>query len=162
MNTVTWIHFGAVLSGFLLVVLPLLYAGIVDARTKQIPNRVLPFLLASGVIHLMMAGFSLSAVFWAVIGFLAGGIPLLLLAFITKGKCVGFGDIKLAACAGFALGIASYLVLMAALCLFLIGSSIICIVKKLPLNTPLPFGPFYTVTVLVVYITIAIVTFFRF
>lgn len=161
MNTGTWIRFWAVLSSCLLVALPLLYAGIVDAKTRQIPNRVLPFLIASGIIHLMMTGFSQSAVFWAVVGFLAGGIPLLVVALITKGKSVGFGDIKLAACAGFALGIASYPVLMAALCLFLLGGAVICAVRKTPLNTPLPFGPFYAVTVLVVYITIVVVTFFR-
>ncbi|MFT9076357.1 prepilin peptidase [Ethanoligenens sp.] len=161
MNTGTWIHFWAVLSSCLLVVLPLLYAGIVDAKTRQIPNRVLPFLIASGVIHLMMIGFSPSADFWAICGFFAGGLPLLILAFFTKGKCVGFGDIKLAACAGFALGIASYPVLMAALCLFLIGSSVFYAAKKTRMNTPLPFGPYYAAAALVVYSTIAVATFFR-
>lgn len=161
MNIGTWIRFGALLSSFLLVALPLLYAGFVDAKTKQIPNRVHPFLLAAGVIQLMLAGFSVFAIVWAVVGLCAGGVPLLLLAFITKGKCVGAGDIKLAACAGFVLGMASYPVLMAALCLFLAGGSIRCVVKKTPVNTPLPFGPFYAVTVLVVYIAIAVVTFFR-
>lgn len=161
MHTVTWIHFWAVLSSCLLVVLPLLFAGIVDARTRQIPNRVLPFLIASGIIHLMMTGFSLSADFWAVCGFFAGGLPLGILAVLTKGKCVGFGDIKLAACAGFALGIASYPVLMAALFLFLIGSSVSCATKKTRMNTPLPFGPYYATAALAVYSAIAVVTFFR-
>lgn len=158
MSTGTWIHFGAVLSSLLLVALPLLYAGIVDARTKQIPNRVLPFLIASGIIHLMMTGFSQSAVFWAVVGFLAGGIPLLILAFLTKGKCVGFGDIKLAACAGFALGILSYPVLMVALGLFIFGSLLICATKKLPFNTPLPFGPFYAVSGVIACAVVSVLT----
>ncbi|MFT8888967.1 MAG: prepilin peptidase [Ethanoligenens sp.] len=138
------IHEWAALSSFMLVALPLIYAGIKDAKTMKIPNRIHLMLLAVGVLHLFAAGFSIHAVLWAALGMFLGGFPLLILAVITKGKCVGGGDVKLAACAGFVFGgLLSYLVLCAALLLFLFGGLIICGAKKRKLDTPLPFAPFY-------------------
>lgn len=152
LNIYVWMQTGS----YILVMLLLAYAGIKDAKTMLIPNRVHPMLLAAGVLRLFSSGITVHAILWAAAGMVLGGAPLLILAFITKGRCVGGGDIKLAACASFVFGgLWGYAVLCVALILFLLGS------LKTKRNVPMPLGPFYAVAGISACVVFVILTFWR-
>lgn len=141
------------LAALVLTGVALFYAALQDAKTMCIPNRVHLFLIAAGFLRLAAVGFSFQSVLFAVSGLLAGAVPLLLLGVFSK--AVGGGDIKLAGSTGFFLGgILSYIVLMAALILFIFFGG-----RRI--KQKVQFGPYYAATGIAGAAIITILTLWR-
>jgi leader peptidase (prepilin peptidase)/N-methyltransferase len=79
----------------------LIALSVIDARTFEIPIGINIFILCLGAVRLVT-----NLPNWAdyVIGFFSISIPLLILYWITKGRAIGGGDIKLMASVGLVLG----------------------------------------------------------
>lgn len=79
----------------------LLALSVIDFRTYEIPLGINIFILALGLIRVVM---DFSHVIDYGIGFLCVSIFLLLIYYITKGRGIGGGDVKLMAVCGLLLG----------------------------------------------------------
>lgn len=80
---------------------------------------------------------------FAAAGCAAGGGALLLLFAVTRGRGLGLGDVKLAACAGTALGAAG--VLTALQIAFISGgaaATVLLLARRAGPRTAMPFAPF--------------------
>lgn len=73
----------------------------IDWCTYEIPFAYNVFIFALGVLAML---FDLTHWYDYVIGFFAIGLPLLALFYISKGKAIGGGDVKLMAACGMLLG----------------------------------------------------------
>lgn len=135
---------GCFLAGFLL------NAAVCDIKKREIPDYIDLLLFSIGIVKLAIWGISALSLADAVAGSLIAGIPLLIAAVKTKG--IGGGDVKLAACGGFLLGLyPSCAALFLSLLLFLFFSLIYIKAKKLSWRTSLPFAPFYAAACTSVY-----------
>jgi len=118
----------------------LIVVSFIDYRYFLIPNKVIIVGFVLGFLsHLVFPTITWQNI---VLGFLAGGGVLWLLAILSKGG-LGGGDIKLAALIGFYLGWRKVLI---ALFLGALTGSVVGLVliisKKITSKDPLPFGPF--------------------
>lgn len=76
--------------------------------------------------------------------------PILAIYFLTKGKGMGFGDVKLAFVIGFFLGIKQGLtVLYLAFILGALIGIVLIVLKKKKLKSKIAFGPFLTIGILI-------------
>lgn len=121
----------------------LVVTTVIDLRHQIIPDGVLlvGWLLGLPLIYLQ----SLEQLKWGVIGFLAAGLVMLLIALLSKGG-MGGGDIKLAAVMGLFLGLK--LVALALMAAFFIGGVIGIFLLAAGIKgrkDPVPFGPFLAV-----------------
>ncbi|MHB1419245.1 MAG: prepilin peptidase, partial [Bacillota bacterium] len=106
----------------------------------RIPNSLVLFALVAGLLtNLALQVMPWTQVFW---GFIAGGLPLYLVAFLSRGG-MGGGDIKLAAVAGIFLGWQGILtgLFLAVIAAGLVGG-ILLLTKKKGRKDHIPFGPF--------------------
>jgi leader peptidase (prepilin peptidase)/N-methyltransferase len=86
---------------YCLLISALIALSVIDYRTYEIPIGINIFILCLGVVRLIT-----DLPNWQdyVIGFFSISIPLLILYWITKGRAIGGGDIKLMASVGLVLG----------------------------------------------------------
>ncbi|MDF9409770.1 prepilin peptidase [Pelotomaculum isophthalicicum JI] len=114
-------------------------ALVIDLRHKIIPDKLN---FAGFILGIPLALESKEVLFSCVIGFLAGGGLLLLIAMASRGG-MGGGDIKLAAVLGLLLG---WKLLLVALFLAFVAGSIVglamLLLKMVRLKEPIPFGPY--------------------
>ena len=86
----------------------LLALSVIDFRTYIIPIGFNIFILALGVIRLvyrlLVEGDTFSTIWPYVIGMFAVSVPLGILWFLSKGRAIGGGDVKLMGAAGLLLG----------------------------------------------------------
>lgn len=86
----------------------LLALSIIDFRTYIIPVGFNVFLLAIGILRLgyriVVEGDAISSMWPYVIGMFAVSVPLGILWFVSKGRAIGGGDVKLMGAAGLLLG----------------------------------------------------------
>ena len=87
---------------YCLFVSALLTLSVIDFRTYEIPISINKFILGLGIIH-MIVNYQ-KIVDWSL-GFLSVSAGLLVLYWITKGRGIGGGDIKLMAVSGLLLGV---------------------------------------------------------
>ncbi|HEX3468900.1 MAG TPA: A24 family peptidase [Candidatus Elarobacter sp.] len=116
-----------------------LLAGSVDARTGRIPDR-LTRPTAAAALTVAAATGSAVAAWW---GALAAGGSLLLLYAATRGRGLGFGDVKLATAIGIGFGPSLGLIALGAA--FVIGgayASWLLAVRRAGRHDAVPFGPF--------------------
>lgn len=94
------------LPGFLLFVWTLFVLGMIDARTRRIPNRLTYPLTPVLVILIAGAAFLNGETGWAVRAMVAGVVAFLLLLTmaVINPRGMGMGDVKLAAFIGVGLG----------------------------------------------------------
>lgn len=126
----------------LLFLAALAAASAVDCRKRVIPNSLCLLTAAAGLI-------SFSPV--QLLGPLAS-LPLLIAALIQP-ECMGGGDIKLTAAAGFVLGFwqgfwglaLGLLLAVLYFCITRLYHKIFCRPHALTGRTPLPFGPFLSI-----------------
>ncbi|MBT3318902.1 MAG: prepilin peptidase [Clostridia bacterium] len=135
----------------------LIVITLIDYRHMIIPNGLIIAGLVVGVAQLIAAIFT-TGIFenWLVyvIGFFAGGLPLLLIAlfttFVLKKEAIGGGDIKLMAFAGLILG---WKLLIPAFFIGIVVGAIVSVVlmatKKKKRGDEIPFGPFLCFGILV-------------
>lgn len=145
-----FLYFAIGLSNQLMVALVLaailIIISFVDFKYYLIPNRVILVGFIIGVmVHIYFPTIAWSNVF---LGFIVGGGVLYLLAIVSKGG-MGGGDIKLGALIGFYLG---WQKVLAALFLGALFGSIygifMILTKKIDKKTPIPFGPFLSMGVI--------------
>ncbi len=142
-----------------------LLLAIIDFRHYIIPDSINLFLLILGVVITIFKNqtflgyysnlFLFTENVWLnhLLGFIFAVIVFSLTIFISKGKGMGFGDLKLAAALGLIFGWPD--ILMILFLSFLIGGLagiILIILKKKKMKDGLPFGPFL--------VTAAALTFF--
>jgi leader peptidase (prepilin peptidase)/N-methyltransferase len=120
--------------------------SVIDLRHRKIPNRlVYPALLVSAawVVVADLAGSEMSATS-AALGFLAYGLGLLIVAFISP-RGMGMGDVKLAALVGLVLGSLGldHVAVAAGLGILFGGvGAIVALLAGATRKTPIPFGPY--------------------
>lgn len=124
----------------------LIVLSFIDIDTKTLPNGVIIYL---AVVAILNGIADVKAPFYSIIiGAAAFGVPLLLIAIITRGG-MGGGDVKFAFAAGLFLG--WKLSLFALFSAFITGALfgvIFMIVKKRSGKTQIPFAPFLAVGIL--------------
>lgn len=89
----------AVICCFLTCALCVIFT--VDFRTYEIPFRVNVFIFTLGVIR---AIFSIEDIWLYVIGFFVVSLPLAIMFYASKGRAIGFGDVKMMAACGLLIG----------------------------------------------------------
>ncbi|MDR2649281.1 MAG: A24 family peptidase [Clostridiales bacterium] len=130
----------------------LITAGIVDLRLRVLPNII----NAAGVVLAFLislirgaAGPSASPIVDFFAGGAACGVPLLLIAIVSK-RGMGMGDVKFAALIGTFLGVYSGLcALWLSIVMGGVYGAVLIILKKATRKTPVPFGPFMVLGALV-------------
>lgn len=133
----------------------LIVIALIDWRYMMIPDGLIITILTIGVIETVITAITGLFGSWLqyVIGFLAGGLPLLLIAlfcyYILKKEALGAGDIKLMAAAGLVIGwkliITAYIIGIVFGALF----GILLLVTKIKKREDaIPFGPFLSFGIL--------------
>ncbi len=157
--------------GYILVFLTLLLISLIDIRLKIIPDEAnifliiigvaLAFLIPSGITianhsftgaYALLFGFQNNVLVNHLIGFLFGIIFYGILIFVTRGRGMGMGDLKLSAALGAVFGWPD--IIFITFFSFLVGS-----LASLPslalgkrgLKSLLPFGPFIALSALTVF-----------
>ncbi len=134
----------------------LIVISLIDLRHMIIPNGLIITGLVVGAANLLMAIFTPYVGSWAnyVIGFFAGGLPLLLIAlfctYLLKKEAIGGGDIKLMAMSGLIIG--WKLIATAYLIGIILGAviSLILIAARIKSRgDEIPFGPFLSLGILI-------------
>jgi leader peptidase (prepilin peptidase)/N-methyltransferase len=127
--------------------LSLLFAlSVIDLRHRKLPNRlVYPAVVLSAALVVVadLAGSELSAAS-AGLGFLAYGVGLLVVAFISP-KGMGMGDVKLAGLVGLVLGSLglAHVAVAAGLGILFGGvGAIVALLAGAGRKTPIPYGPY--------------------
>jgi len=91
---------------------------------------------------------------WQLVGGLTTALPIFALWFFSKGRAMGFGDVKLSAGIGIFLGV--YLGISAVWYAFIIGAIygvLLMVLKKAGAKSEIPFGPFLILGFLIVFFT---------
>ncbi len=140
---------------FALIVASLLIVIMVyDLRHKIIPDTVVyPFiLLAIGSIFYQAYFVSTFSVWYALLGGALVALPFFLLWFFSKGKLMGFGDVKLALGIGWLVGLASgYGVILLSFWIGgIIGLFLLALTRRYGMKSQIPFGPFLIVALCIV------------
>ena len=112
--------------------------GIIDAKTRRIPNPMIVLLLSAGIINLF---FSKEPIYNLLLGFVFPSLLLLILRIL--GMSIGAGDIKLVCCTGLVSGVFINTIVFILSC---VAAIVFSLVKKLFCRkNPLPslaFAPF--------------------
>jgi len=126
-----------------------------DVKYQIIPDSMqISFFVFTFLLHIINLGFD-----WKLIignwNFLLAGIlvmlPILILYWLTKGRGMGFGDVKLAFVIGFFLGFkAGFLALYCGFILGAIIGLILIIFKQKKLKSKIAFGPFLVLGMIIV------------
>ena len=116
--------------------------GIIDAKTRRIPNLLIILLLSAGIINLF---FTKASVYSCLIGFVFPSLILLILRIC--GMSIGAGDIKLVCCTGLISGVFINTLVFTSGCvcalIFSLAKTLLC--RKNPLPS-LAFAPFIAVS----------------
>jgi|SRR3989344_3407577 len=128
-----------------------------DFRHKIIPDKlVYAFIILSFFFPIFQLGISnFNLEIWSY--FLAGpvlALPLALLWFVSRGRWMGFGDVKLVLGIGFLLGLSrgTASLLIAFWSGAIIGIGLILISKKFKIKSEIPFAPFLILGTLIVFL----------
>lgn len=122
----------------------LLTLSVIDFRTYEIPFGINLFILALGLIHLVL---NLDDWMMYGIGFLSVSSFLQILVWVSKGRAMGGGDVKLMAAAGLLIGWQKSIIALILGCI--IGSIIHLIRMKISdENHVLAMGPYLSIGIL--------------
>ena len=149
-NMYSWLEFlfSIIIASLLVIIL------VYDFRHKIIPNSIVyPFIVFS-FISILWKTFTLAS-FSFFDTFLAGFIlsaPFFFLWFLSKGRLMGFGDVKLALGMGWLVGIVGSITLFFLSFWFgaIIGLLLIATSKVHDMKSEIPFAPFMIVALFVV------------
>jgi len=121
-----------------------------DLKYHIIPDQVQVFLFATSLFLLPLYGPILSVFIERVVAALLVMGPIYFLYWVTKGKGMGFGDVKLAFTIGFMFGLkAGLLVLYFAFISGAIVGIVLMFLQKRGLKSKIAFGPFMVIGILV-------------
>ena len=150
-----WLNFGlSVYSVFLAIICAgLIVIAAYDLKKMLIPDEILWPLVVLALLYFIARTLiegSFAILSSAFVGALIFGGIILILHFVSKGKWMGFGDIKLAALLGFILGIP--LVFVGFFITFLAGGFlglVLMAIGKKSLKDKVPFAPFMIIGFLI-------------
>lgn len=171
----TWFWLYIILSIiWILVVVALVSVFYIDKKYSIIPNELNFFLFVLGIIwvvilekfikeltiykgsflHQYVQMFPILSRPWmnGILGMLFGGILFFLIVYLSGGKAMGVGDIKLIAPLGLLFGWPDIFLIVALS--FIIGalySVVLMIFKKSGLKDMIPFGPFIVISAFIVF-----------
>lgn len=135
---------------YLGIISALIVVFFADVKYRIIPDQVQIFLFAASLFLLPLYGPMLSIFIERVIAALLVMVPIYFLYWITKGRGMGFGDVKLAFIIGFMFGIkAGLLVLYFAFISGAIVGVILMFFQKKGLKSKIAFGPFLVIGILI-------------
>jgi leader peptidase (prepilin peptidase)/N-methyltransferase len=122
-----------------------------DAKYRIIPDSMQISLFVFSVFYIRtIHELSLQLVSERIIAAIVVAAPILFLYLITKGKGMGFGDVKLAPTIGFLLGLKSGLIsLYIAFIAGALVGIILLLLKKKGLKSKIAFGPFLVIGIIV-------------
>lgn len=149
-SALSWLIFlfGSIVSALLIV------AAVYDGRHKILPDAVIyPFLLlAIARIAVGAVMGSIDAPLQALVDGVLVGLPFFLLWAFSKGKLMGFGDVKLALGIGWLLGLSGgYAAVIFSFWIGAIfGLFLIALTSKHSMKSQIPFGPFLIAATLIV------------
>lgn len=119
-----------------------LLIGIVDIRTRIIPNEAAAVLAVLGALF-QLSYFGIRGLLWALVCMAAVMAVFSILALVMGGGAVGAGDVKLAGAMGLALGYPHILHGLIGMGVFLAVYSFAGFaLKKITLRSMVPFAPF--------------------
>ena len=125
----------------------LLYASVMDIKTREVPNPVSGMLLILGLVDK-----DIDQLPSMIIGALLVFLPQFVSALINPSKALGGADIKISSSAAFLLGAQRGLfTLIVGLTLAVIAMPIIRRIRKLPKDQPFPLIPFLSVGIIAGY-----------
>ncbi|MDR1560567.1 MAG: A24 family peptidase [Clostridiales bacterium] len=123
----------------------LITAAIVDLRLHILPNVINLSGIGLAFVFSLIRGIVASSptpVFDFLAGSAACGVPLLLIAILSK-RGMGMGDVKFAALIGAFLGVGGGLcALWLSIVMGGVYGAVLIVLKKATRKTPIPFGPF--------------------
>lgn len=130
---------------FCLCASALLVLSVIDWRTYEIPFGINVFIFILGVVRAIL---HLDMLADLLIGMVIVSIPLLILFYITKGRGIGGGDVKLMAAAGLLIGAKEIVLALVLGCI--IGSIIhIALMKICKKENVLAFGPYLSLGIII-------------
>ena len=150
--TPTTLTFAALLAGILT------WTCIVDLQDHRIPNLAVLAILISGIIYTVTQDYGMLAqrLIEALCGVLIFFVVNKLLAHLLPIKVFGFGDIKLLAASILWIGLyGAFQALFIASVLGLLVSIGAALFKKRPMRLSIPFGPFLSIGLWVVWLNLA-------
>ena len=125
----------------------LLYASVMDIKTREVPNPVSGMLLILGLVDK-----DIDQLPSMIIGALLVFLPQFVSALINPSKALGGADIKISSSAAFLLGAQRGLfALIVGLTLAVIAMPIIRKIRKLPKDQPFPLIPFISIGIVAGY-----------
>lgn len=125
----------------------LLYASVMDIKTREVPNPVSGMLLILGLVDK-----DIDQLPSMIIGALLVFLPQFVSALINPSKALGGADIKISSSAAFLLGTSNGLfTLIVGLTLAVIVMPIIRRIRKLPKDQPFPLIPFISIGIVAGY-----------
>ena len=125
----------------------MLYASVMDIKTREVPDSVSVMLLILGLVDV-----SIKEIPQMLLGMVLVFMPQLISALINPSKTLGGADIKVSSSAAFLLGMPNGLfALMVGLTLSVVTMPILRKVRKLPKDQPFPLIPFLSIGILVGY-----------
>ena len=125
----------------------MLYASVMDIKTREVPDSVSVMLLILGLVDV-----SIKEIPQMLLGMVLVFMPQLISALINPSKALGGADIKLSSAAAFLLGVQRGLfTLIVGLTLAVIAMPIIRKIRKLPKNQPFPLIPFLSIGIVAGY-----------
>ena len=125
----------------------LLYASVMDIKTREVPNPVSGMLLILGLVDK-----DIDQLPSMIIGALLVFLPQFVSALINPSKALGGADIKITSSAAFLLGAQRGLfALIVGLTLSVVTLPIIRKVRKLPKDQPFPLIPFLSIGIVAGY-----------
>ena len=125
----------------------LLYASVMDIKTREVPDSVSVMLLILGLVDV-----SIKEIPQMLLGMVLVFLPQFISALINPSKALGGADIKVSSSAAFLLGTPNGLfALIFGLTLAVIAMPIIRKIRKLPKDQPFPLIPFISIGIVAGY-----------
>lgn len=133
---------------YCLLISALIVLSVIDFRTYEIPFKINIFIFTLGIINIAYRVILLDSSIWNlplyILGFFAVSVPLGIIWFVSYGKAIGGGDVKLMAAAGLLIG--WKLILLALVVGCVVGSIIhIARMKISKADRVLAMGPYLSV-----------------
>ena len=118
-------------------------AAAIDLHAYRIPNRLVAALAAAALVAQVLPGFAPAPVLPTLLGAAALALPFGLAALLSRGG-VGWGDAKLSAALGLALGPRGAVLALVATALAAgLGGAAALAARRRGLRDPLPLAPFF-------------------
>ncbi|MBI4973007.1 prepilin peptidase [Candidatus Roizmanbacteria bacterium] len=123
----------------------------IDLKNQIIPDEMQIALFITVLLSKIVVGVTVTALGYALVAGLIVLLPILFLYLITRGRGMGFGDVKLAFNMGFFLGIkGGFVAIYLGFILGAIFGIVLLLMKKKKMKSKIAFGPFLVAGMVIV------------